>query len=262
MDDYTRILNQINSYIKREKNIGEDQISLYDLYKKIEKYLKPLTDIFENNVITNKMNNLKKSYSIIDVFIKGTNGVGCAKYSIDACSQNNVSKLRFFMNGVHVFSICKEFDKKSLYIEENDLNIYSKKRKEYEKNMFFIIDKFFSNIKKQLNIIEEYSKVIGEIGKDISCYNIKDLFDITIICTSYCIRYEIKLNKKYNKDNIYNRNWLNRPSLKDIVNENIIDIFKNTFVNKKDLDERFKIILNEYELLEQNSLKVKSKLKK
>ena len=258
MDNYELALNEVNSYIKREQNIGEGQISLYDLYRRTEKYLSPLTNIFENNIIEKKLN---KSVSLNERIERSKKGKTWDKYRVETHTENKkaVLEIRYIDRWTNYLSIIKDFNDDNLYTEyyiDNRLenSCYSKERE--LKIIKPVLKKNYKEIVEQLNILEQYSKRIGDIDtkKDnrFYCNVSNDLFDITVICTSYSVGYNIKLSKKYDKDGIYNRTWLSRPSLEDVVNEveNIIDIFKNTFVNIRDLDERFKIILNEYELLE------------
>ena len=257
MDNYELALNEVNSYIKREQNIGEGQISLYDLYMRTEKYLSPLTNIFENNIIEKKLN---KSVSLNERIERSKKGKTWDKYRVETYTENKKAVLKICIDGsLNFLKIIKDFNDDNLYTEYyNDASLkdfgYSKEKD--EKILKPIIKKNYKEIVEQLNILEQYSKRIGDIDTTednrFYCNVSNDLFDITVICTSYSVGYNIKLSKKYDKDGIYNRTWLSRPSLEDVVNEveNIIDIFKNTFVNIRDLDERFKIILNEYELLE------------
>ena len=257
MDNYTRILNQINSYIKREQNIGEGQISLYDLYMRTEKYLSPLTNIFENNIIEKKLN---KSVSLNEKIERSKKDKTWDKYGVKTYTENKKAILEIRIDKWSKYlSIIKDFNDDNLYTEYYFDNVlinsgYLKGRD--VKIIKPVLKRNYKEIVEQLNILEQYSKRIGDIDTTednrFYCNVSNDLFDITVICTSYSVGYNIKLSKKYDKDGIYNRTWLSRPSLEDVVNEveNIIDIFKNTFVNIRDLDERFKIILNEYELLE------------
>mgnify|MGYP004524268207 CR=1 FL=1 len=259
MDDYELALNEVNSYIKGEQKIGKGQISLYDLYMRTEKYLSPLTDIFENNIIEMEKK-LNKSVSLKEKNERKEKNKTWDKYTVETYTENKKAVLKICIDGsLNFLKIIKDFNDDNLYTEYyNDASLkdfgYSKEKD--EKILKPIIKKNYKEIVEQLNILEQYSKRIGDIDTTednrFYCNVSNDLFDITVICTSYSVGYNIKLSKKYDKDGIYNRTWLSRPSLEDVVNEveNIIDIFKNTFVNIRDLDERFKIILTEYELLE------------
>ena len=254
MDNYELALNEVNSYIKREQNIGEGQISLYDLYMRTEKYLSPLTNIFENNIIEKKLN---KSVSLNERIERSKKDKTWDKYKVKTYTKNKkaILEIRHLDKWTDYLRIIKDFNDDNLYTEyyiDNRLenSCYSKERE--LKIIKPVLKRNYKEIVEQLNILEQYSKRIGDINiiNNRFCCNVSnDLFDITIICTSYSVGYDIKFSKE-DKNSIYDRTWFSRPSLKDIVNENIIDIFKNTFVNIRDLDERFKIILNEYELLE------------
>ena len=278
MDNYELALNEVNSYIKREQNIGEGQISLYDLYRRTEKYLSPLTNIFENNIIEKKLN---KSVSLNERIERSKKGKTWDKYRVKTYTKNKkvILEIRHPDKWTNYLRIIKDFNDDNLYTEyyidhrlEN--SCYSKERE--LKIIKPVLKRNYKEMVEQLNILEQYSKRIGDINiiNNKFCCNVSnDLFDITIICTSYSVGYDIKFSKE-DKNSIYDRTWFSRPSLKDIVDENIIDIFKNTFVNIRDLDERFKIILNEYELLEleengkmtsdskKNSSKTKAKKRK
>ena len=281
MDNYELALNEVNSYIKREQNIGEGQISLYDLYMRTEKYLSPLTNIFENNIVEKKLN---KSVSLNERIERSKKGKTWDKYRVKICTKNKkvILEIRCVDHWtLDYLRIIKDFNDDNLYTEYYVDSVlmnsgYSKERE--LKIIKPVLKRNYKEIVEQLNILEQYSKRIGDIDTTednrFYCNVSNDLFDITVICTSYSIGYNIKLSKKYDKDGIYDRTWFSRPSLKDIVNEDIIDIFKNTFVNIRNLDEKFKIILNEYELLEleengkmtsdskKNSSKTKAKKRK
>ncbi|MDO5003638.1 MAG: hypothetical protein Q4E39_05380 [bacterium] len=255
MENYEFILNEVNSYINRKQNISEGQISLYDLYRKTEKYLSPLTDIFENNIIEKRLN---KSVSLKERIERAKNDKIGDKYTVVTYTENQKAILKICIDGWSNFlKIIKDFNDDNLYAEYYNYGSLMKSglKEEVIKIIKPILKKNYKEIVEQLNILEQYSKRIGDIDtkKDNFCCNASnDLFDITVICTSYSVGYNIKLSKEYDENGIYDRTWLSRPSLEDVVNENISDILKNTFVNVRDLDERFKIILNDYELLEEN----------
>lgn len=256
MENYEFILNEVNSYTNRKQNIGEGQISLYDLYRKTEKYLSPLTDMFENNIIEKRLN---KSVSLKERIERAKNGKMWDKYTVETYTENQKAILKIRIDEcLNFLKIIKDFNDDNLYAEYYNYGSLMKSghlKEEVIKIIKPTLKKNYKEIVEQLNILEQYSKRIGDIDtkKDNFCCNASnDLFDITVICTSYSVGYNIKISKECDENGIYDRTWLSRPSLEDVVNENISDILKNTFVNVRDLDERFKIILNDYELLEEN----------
>ena len=242
MGEYERLISIIEEYIEKEDIVETDEvISAFDLYSILNNRFAKLRSIDngklkrkinkENSAIIKKIRNIRKVKTLLNYECNNVMPIiGDNKLQITFCFAN--SRLRI--------SIGKN-------IGENDIYYIS----EYDKDGL-LINKYYDDIMNIFSVLEEYYELFS-IDKDNLGYENEfkvpdDTFDIKICCLNDgTVSSLVCFNEFVDKDRISENEYINKPSIRNILWQKSNQLLNKIPVQKSSLPPMFKQILDERE---------------
>ena len=223
VNEYKILLEKISSYLKQDVIIPNDKIiSVYTLYE----FLKDEFDGLETKILS-----LSSDIQYEDAKLDRFKNKNEKLYNITIHSRLGRSELSFsYFNRK-----TKRFTFKTIYKEFGNDNI----------DLRNVCDnKYYDRIMEIFRIQErhflEYKFDPYDVKNDIG----DGFFDISIIYNQNGIMdFNIELNKEYNKDDIYNRDWIINKPLNKIVDDYKLELLKRIPVEVEKLDDKTKCII-------------------
>lgn len=245
MDEYTRLKTKLEDYLALpDVELSDTEISIYQLKQIVDQKLTELRNIQLNPNFKDEINKSRTTIQKIGGIFKKKQAVcekpcTCVMFSCNG----KKSEITFgFSNprvklGTDFLRVCKDVDSDQIYFGE------------YNSDKEFV-EKHYDRISEYFSILEEFSRLyqggVGNCGKNI--YQVIDdgFFYITLTCDTYG-RTSIltSLTAEEDKEKMYHREWLQRPTLKDIYQENEEDFLKKIPVSIDSLNHTFKTIVRD-----------------
>lgn len=254
MQQYEEFLKQINKYFEYDEVTTQGSIiSAYDLIKILESRLRKLYDLIyekkdfiqmiesyyhEKNLLKIIMNKINKTVTpqveLILTRYENDHAYIYIRFSNNTCEKINYNTLE----------ICKESGTNELYFGE--FSGIDKDFVDYHRDVFL----------DRLVTIENFAEIfklsvpnMKEIPGDV---NVRETIDddflkLVITYDSYGdTRHNLSIVSSVDHDKIFERVWLDRPSLKKYVNEHEEEILKRIPINILDLKYSTQKIITDY----------------
>lgn len=242
MREYEKLVSKIEEYKDKEDIVETDEvISALDLCNIVNDRFAKLRSIENGEVLRRKIN--KDNNDLIKFLRKIRKVDTLLNYEcnrvVPIIFNNGLQITFYFANSNLKISIGKN-------IGENEIYYISRDRKDN-----LLVNRYYNDIMNIFNILEEYHELFL-IGKDnIGCENglkvFNDVFDVKIYCLKNGNVYSsVCFNKSVDKDMISEEEYINKPSIKTIINLHKYYLIKIP-IQKSSLPPLLKKILDERE---------------
>ena len=203
---------------------------------------------------------------IINKFIKKSNSTSskCSQIKTRFCE--NKSEIVFYFKDDNTEIIYKDLDSDEIYFDKfnDNHNIDSNLIiKIYDKimNKFAILEKYNCLLLFESEFNKFYHNPLLLFYALLNSKLYEDSFlNVSIVCDNDKLKPVIKINKDVDKENISEREWVNRKKLSDIIKEKEIDILNNLQINVDELDYVYKHLIDNSR--NEEGLKLSRNLKK
>lgn len=243
MDDYTRLLNELNSYFDLDDiEMSSEYISAYDLYTILNEKFGQLRNVVLGVEFESKINADRTIIKTIGRFFHKKTETVLEKECI--CVHSNTkgttAEIGFiFADSNKSLHIYRDFDSEEIYFDK------------FNQDRDFVI-KYYDDIDVYFNTLEVFSKLLAcDINKHDSP-NCEQIFSDSfmkiklIYDNKGCMYTDISIVESEDPNNIFNREWLNREKLADVVNERKEDFLKKIPINVNELNQTCKTIIEPY----------------
>lgn len=243
MDEYTRLRNELESYMEMpDIEMDKNQLSLYDLYRIVDTKLEELRRIQFDSDFKDEIN--KDQRKIGRLFKKKVNVSDHACKKITSLCNGKKSEITFRFDAPHSYfgsealSIYKDIDSDEIYFG------HSKTDKPF-------VEKYYDRICDFFSILEEFSALyqggVGSCGEDNKQVFSDGFLDIKLSYDTYGRVYITPIiNSHSDPERIYNREWLKRQTLSEYVKENQDTILKKIPAKISELNYTTKTIVENY----------------
>ena len=252
MDNYEELLREINEFINSEEpnleNTNDEIISAYDLYIKVKNELSGLNKLSQTPRQLAKKVDFNSLLTLItydeDVFQKSS------KSYVRIYGDSTISQITFYN------TIPKEKDAYNISVKKDKgaSNIYIDKPLDNQnKSIYKFIKKNYCLIIEILSQIEEYTDIFSKISFD--WLNLQDeensmdiqnkLFDISLTYNLVGkVDAKIFINHNHPLASEFYKNYLNKQTLSEYVNENKENILKRILISPHQISDGFEKIYN------------------
>ncbi len=257
MDRYDELKRTIDKkYTDREVECHDNIINLYELYHILTDEIAPYRTVMDGSEIQRKINADRTIIEKLGMFKKRS--VVRNKCTSAICSvKSNSSRICFGFEdkkvsmGSKFTAIVKDFDSDEIYFDK-----YTDVDKAF-------VEKYISEIYEMFAVLEEYGQLFPydeKEGRNVLKQSFDDgVLNITISLDLYGrVKYDIRLSEKVGSMDLYNRDWLNRESIRDYVERSIKRIFMSIPININDLNDTYKLLV-EHNLGRKDNLKLVKK---
>ena len=251
MDNYEKLLGEINEFINSEKpnleNTNDEVISAYDLYIKVKKELSGLNKLSQTPRQLAKKVDFNSLLTLItydeDVFQNSRAYVGIY-------GDASISQITFYNTDLkekqgYNISVKKDKGASDIYIDKPLDN--------QNKSIYKFIKKNYCLIIEILSQIEEYTNILDKISFD--WLNIQDeensmdiqnkLFDISLTYNLVGkVDAKIFINHNHPLASEFYKNYLNKQTLSKYANENKEAILKRILISPHQISDGFEKIYN------------------
>lgn len=243
MGEYERLISIIEEYKGKEDIVETDEvISALDLCNIVNDRFAKLRSIEngedlrrkinkDNNGLVKFLREIRKVYTLLNYECDSIVPIiGANELQIIFCFDNSALKISIGKN-----------------IGENDIYYISKDRKDN-----LLINKYYDDIMNIFSVLEEYHELFFN-GKDSIGYRCElkvsdDIFDVNFsFYTNGEIYSWIALNKDVDKDRISEREYINKPSIRNILGQKSKQLLNKIPIQKSSLPPMLKKILEERE---------------
>ena len=243
MGEYERLISIIEEYKGKEDIVETDEvISALDLCNIVNDRLAKLRSIEngedlrrkinkDNNGLVKFLREIRKVYTLLNYECDSIVPIiGANELQIIFCFDNSALKISIGKN-----------------IGENDIYYISKDRKDN-----LLINKYYDDIMNIFSVLEEYHELFlisqGGLKYRDELKASYDIFDLEIAYyidgDVYC---QISLNKDVDKDRISEKEYINKPSIRNILGQKSNQLLSKIPIQKSSLPPMFKQILEERE---------------
>ena len=243
MREYEKLVSKIEEYKKKEDIVESDEvISALDLCNIVNDRFAKLRSIENGEVLRRKIN--KDNNDLVKFSRKIRKVHTLLNYECDRVvpivGNNGLQITFYFANSTFEISIGKN-------IGENEIYYILKNEKDD-----LLVNRYYDDIMNIFNILEEYYELflISQCGLKYrdelkASY---DIFDLEIAYyidgDVYC---QISLNKDVDKDRISEREYINKPSIRNILGQKSKQLLNKIPIQKSSLPPMLKKILEERE---------------
>lgn len=253
MQQYEEFLKRIKKYFEYDEVITQGNIiNAYDLIQVLKSRISELHNlIFENKDIIKKIDNYYKGEKILDMLIRRVTRLHIPKVKfINQNFENNHARIYISFNyntcqnlNYDSLEICKERGTNELFFADSDVD---KEFAEYFKDIIL------PNLQALEEFFDLYRLTIPDIKEIPSDFFIKEVVDdeflkLQISYNAYgSLNYEISIVSSVDTDDIFERIWFDHSSLKEIVEENKVELLKRIPINILDLKDTTQKIITDY----------------
>ncbi len=248
MDEYTRLLNEINSYFELDDiHMTTECISAFDLYKILDEKFQQLRNVISAKALQDKINSDRTVVRVIKKLFQRNEERFVESECDTICSstKGNTAEILFSFedssrqSGCRYVHIYRDFESEEIYFDR------------HFKDREFVM-KYYDDIKEYFDILEEFDGLLGfNIGgfSDSRCnQKFSDGFmKVKLVYDNRAnVSIDISIIDTEDPDDIYNREWLNRKKIADVIDERKEEVLKKIPINISDLNVTCKTIVEPY----------------
>lgn len=235
MEIYDMLLKEINKDLNKEDiENGNEQISLYELYERLNKKFELLRSVkASDSIFTSKELFKRKHYKQIS-FIEN-----------NQCTE------------INIYPTPDIFQRMTIVKDRDSNNIYLDTHRDSQKivlNKF--VKKYYDEIIKIFSILEIYYNLKSKLKENYE-FKYKNYLFKMMICDNGRLEFEVDIidnhNDKTNMKEIYKRNYYGKKQLLEIIKENKFELAKKVPIYIELLHEPLK------EIVIKDTQKVKTK---
>jgi len=245
MDEYTRLRNKLEEYlIQPDVELTDTKLSVYHLLQIVDKRLEELRKIQIESTFQEEINKSRTTIQKIGrVFKKKVLVCERPCSCIMSFCNGKKSSITFGFKapkskfGTEYLKVSKDVDSDQIYFDG------------YNSDKEFV-EKHYDRINEHFNTLEEYSRLyqggVGNSGGDVNQIICDGFFHIKVTCDTYGRTSSFtSITSEEDKEGMYTREWLQRPTLKNIYTEHEEEILRKIPVDINSLNYTFKTIVTD-----------------